>query len=43
MLGFKDFVDDFPTLYGIDLMGMNIANAQLKRKLSLTIEYYEPN
>jgi predicted nucleotidyltransferase len=28
LLEFKDFIDDFPTLYGIDLMGMNIANVQ---------------
>lgn len=28
LLEFKDFIDDFPTLYGIDLMGMNIVNAQ---------------
>jgi predicted nucleotidyltransferase len=35
LLEFKDFIDDFPTLYGIDLMGMNIANAQLKKKIEL--------
>lgn len=33
LLKFKDFIDDFTTLYGIDLMGMNIANAQLKKKI----------
>jgi hypothetical protein len=33
LLKFKDFIDDFPTLYGIDLMGMNIANVQLKKKI----------
>lgn len=33
LLKLKDFIDDFTTLYGIDLMGINITNAQLKKKI----------
>jgi predicted nucleotidyltransferase len=32
LLEFKDFIDDFPTLYGIDLMGMNIAIMHNKKR-----------
>jgi predicted nucleotidyltransferase len=35
LLKFKDFIDDFPTLYGIDLVDMNAANAQLKKQIEL--------
>jgi predicted nucleotidyltransferase len=35
LLKFKDFIDDFLTLYGIDLVDMNAANAQLKKQIEL--------
>jgi hypothetical protein len=35
LLKFKDFIDDFPTLYGIDLVDMNATNAQLKKQIEL--------
>ena len=35
LLEFKGFIDDFSTLYGIDLMGMNIAKCTIKKKIKL--------
>jgi predicted nucleotidyltransferase len=33
LLKFKDFVDDFPTLYGIDIVDISVANSQLKEQI----------
>lgn len=33
MRKFQNFIDDFPTLYSIDLIDMNIVSVQLKKQI----------
>jgi predicted nucleotidyltransferase len=33
LLKFKNFIDDFPTLYGIDIVDTSVANSKLKEQI----------